>query len=95
MEITQKQRIKIAQKQKTNPHIQDYCADYLYATHISEQQYNNLMFIHDEPAEVLRRTFFVNDIKYTMPNDAVMWSKTIQHGWSHSPWAGKKQKLDK
>ena len=53
MEITQKQRVKIAQKQKTNPHLQDYCAEYLYATHISNQQYNNLMFIHDEPAEVL------------------------------------------
>ena len=40
MEITQKQRIKIAQKQKTNPHIQDYCADYLYAMvwEVTEEQ---------------------------------------------------------
>ena len=93
MEITQKQRTKIAQKQKTNPHLQDYCAEHLYATHISKQQYNNLMFIHDEPAEVLRRTYIVQDKPYILPEERDLYAKTQKHGgWSISPWSGPKSK---
>ena len=95
MEITQKQRTKIAQKQRTHAHIQDYCAEYLYATHLSEQQYHNLMFIHDEPSHVLSRTYFIRDKRYIVPDNAVMWSKTQKHGWSNSTRTAKKHNQGK
>lgn len=90
MGITQKQRTKIAQKQRTHSHLQDYCAEYLYATHITEQQTQNLMHIHDSDADVLRRTFFIADKMYIIPAERTMYAKTIQHGWSISPWSSKK-----
>jgi len=88
--LTQKQRTTIAHKQKLNSHLHDYCAEYLYSDNITQQQYNNLMIIHDESAEVLRRTFFIQDKVYVMPEHRQLWSKTQKHGWSISPWGGKK-----
>ena len=88
--LTQKQRTTIAHKQKLNAHLHDYCIEHLYSDNITEQQYNNLMIIHDEPAEVLRRTFFIQDKVYVMPENRLLWSKTQKHGWSISPWSGKK-----
>ena len=90
MGITNKQRTRIAQKQRTHAHLQDYCADHLYSTHISEQQHKNLMHIHDNDADVLRRTFFIADQMYIVPAERTLITKTQKHGWSISPWQGKK-----
>lgn len=96
MEITHKQRVKIAQKQKTNPHIQDYCALHLYKSTITPKQYQNLMFIHDEPAEVLRRTYFIQDKPYILSQERDLYAKTQKHGgWTISPWQTKNKESDK